>query len=102
LGAMSIFGGNDGPNSAGKPSADAKESPTSTSTTIAPVVSTSTTSLDIPLDWYPKQSSRYSNRQPPVSVTTLPADPSKNDEGGTGAKNSSGGTGSTTNSRKAN
>jgi hypothetical protein len=33
---------------------------------------TTTVSIQVLPDWYPKQSSRYSDRQPAVTVTTLP------------------------------
>jgi hypothetical protein len=35
-------------------------------------ISTTTSSIVVLPDWYPKQSSRYSDREPVVTVTTLP------------------------------
>jgi hypothetical protein len=35
-------------------------------------ISTTTTPISILPDWYPKQTSRYSDREPVVTVTTLP------------------------------
>ncbi|MCX6525559.1 MAG: hypothetical protein NTX58_12495 [Actinobacteria bacterium] len=44
----------------------------STTTALAPEQSTTTTSIKLLPDWYPKGSSRYSDRAPAVTVTTLP------------------------------
>lgn len=41
-------------------------------TTSEPAGATTTVSISVLPDWYPKQSSRYSDRQPAVTVTTLP------------------------------
>ncbi|MGB6056813.1 MAG: hypothetical protein WBF71_01010 [Microthrixaceae bacterium] len=77
LAGMAIFGGSDGPDrsgSAAKTGQQADPGLVSTSTT-APTstVSVTTTTLEIPMDWYPKGSSRYSNRKPSVTVTTIAA-----------------------------
>jgi hypothetical protein len=56
-----------------EPAADPTTS-TSTSTQVAeglPDAATTTVSIAILPDWYPKQSSRYSDRAPVVTVTTL-------------------------------
>ncbi|MGB3410499.1 MAG: hypothetical protein WBA45_04830 [Microthrixaceae bacterium] len=75
LAGMAIFGGSegsDGSGSAAKSGPEAGQVGTSTSTTASTsTVSVTTTSLEISVDWYPKGSSRYSNRKPPVTVTTI-------------------------------
>lgn len=54
---------------------DAPSSTTTTSTTTAAVLAPTTevteTSVQVAPDWYPKGSSRYSDRRPAVTITTL-------------------------------
>ncbi len=66
LGIQALRGGEDRPVAG---------SPESTTTIVAPTTTpeqaTTSSSIVILPDWYPKQSSRYSDRQPVVTVTTL-------------------------------
>lgn len=48
----------------------ATSAPATTERTTTTMIGTSTT-VEIPADWYPKGSSRYSDREPHTSLTTL-------------------------------
>lgn len=75
LGVTSFAGSDDG-DEGGTTTVDPIESSVSPETTppTSPAIDESTTSTSIVLapDWYPKQSSRFSDRRPVVTVTTLP------------------------------
>ena len=62
--------------SAGDGNVDGTSTTTSTASTVPADtddgISTTTSSIVVLPDWYPKQSSRYSDREPVVTVTTLP------------------------------
>lgn len=65
LGVRSCAGGSSGESTTTSAS-------TVVSTTVAVLVEeTTSTSISLAPDWYPKQSSRYSDRRPVVTVTTL-------------------------------
>ncbi|MFN7148411.1 MAG: hypothetical protein ACK4V6_02920 [Microthrixaceae bacterium] len=65
LGVQALRGG-DGD----EPAAPGSTTTAPTATTVAELATTSSSIVILP-DWYPKQSSRYSDRQPVVTVTTL-------------------------------
>jgi hypothetical protein len=62
--------------------APAMPAPTSTTTTSSTVAEPVETSVVVAPDWYPKGSSRYSNRQPVVTVTTIPSEDAPDGSGG--------------------
>jgi hypothetical protein len=61
------------------PAGPATTSTTTTSSTVAGAVETS---VVVAPDWYPKGSSRYSDRQPAVTVTTIPPTDAPDGSGG--------------------
>jgi hypothetical protein len=66
LGVQAVRGDGDGD----EPAAPGSTTTSSPATTV-PQLATTSSSISILPDWYPKQSSRYSDRQPVVTVTTL-------------------------------
>lgn len=66
LGVQALRGGDDQPEAG-----SADPTTTSVAPTTTPDQATTSSSIEILPDWYPKQSSRYSDRQPVVTVTTL-------------------------------
>ena len=69
LGANALFGGDEPPE--GGPTEEPATAESSTTVTTAPREVVDTTVVLLP-DWYPKGSSRYSDRSPSVTITTLP------------------------------
>lgn len=61
--------GSGAPTSVATPTTEVVAGATVTS---EPAGATTTVSISVLPDWYPKQSSRYSDREPAVTVTTLP------------------------------
>ena len=86
LGLGALFGGDDAAET--QPGADATTSTTEATTTSQVTASTTTTSIAIRPDWYPKQTSRYSDRQPIVTVSTLPPTTTEAPEDDTGSAGS--------------
>ena len=73
LGALVVAAvvGDDGGEDASRPDDDEEQ----TTTTIAPATTSADvggTSVVVAPDWYPKGTSRYSDRTPAVTITTLP------------------------------
>jgi len=67
LAVVSLRGGVD--QSAAPPTTAPSDAQTTVTT--AATQSTTTSSIEVLADWYPKRTSRYSDRRPPVTVTTL-------------------------------
>ncbi len=86
LGVQALRGGDDQPEAG-----SADPTTTSVAPTTTPEQATTSSSIEILPDWYPKQSSRYSDRQPVVTVTTLAPTTTSDDDGG---DDTSGGDGS--------
>jgi len=82
LAVAALTGGGDGEGAS-----PTSTQPTGSSTTIAPVSTSAEvpgTSVVVSPEWYPKGTSRYSDRTPAVTITTLPPTtaPDANDETG--------------------
>lgn len=70
LGAQALLRGG-GDDDGGATPEDQAGATSSSTTASERVVSTTTSSIAVLPDWYPKQSSRYSDRGPVVTLTTL-------------------------------
>ncbi len=70
LGLRSWVSSDGGSGSAG--TSTTADAPVETTTAPGGVDEVPSTSIVLAPDWYPKQSSRYSDRRPVVTVTTLP------------------------------
>lgn len=76
LGGVTLLGGDDAdvPGDGGGDPTSTTTAPSTTAPTAdpEPPEDTTTTTIAIRPDWFPKQTSRYSDRQPVVTVSTLP------------------------------
>ncbi len=68
LGGRALLSGGDGDGDARGASSTTSSSPPTSS----PSVELTTTSVEVLAEWFPKQTSRYSEREPVVSLTTVP------------------------------
>ncbi len=92
LGGRALLSGGDGDEDAGGAS-----STTSSSPPTSPPPELTTTSVEILPEWFPKQTSRYSERESVVSLTTVPTTsstaPDDDPSGSQGARSGAAGSG---------